>query len=379
MAGGWIRADRDLFDDPWFCNGPATRLHAWADLIKMASHKAATVRTGIGPIELDRGQLTVSIRFLAERWQWSRTTVERFLLALENRDSIVREVRKNRDSSGTERGTGQLVLTVCNYDKYQSPEKPSGTAHEQNAGQKRDSTGTAPGTKYNKEQITNLPSEDNTPIAPTGADAREPLAKKVRRGRKVYEPRPHSPAQEARFQRFWEAYPKRVGRGDAYVKFRCFVDADQEDLIHAAAEYAAEIRQTDTLSLNPATFLFRSPDPNGKKGHGRWFDFITPSDEEASDGASEQDDNRSSSAQADSVGVPGAVPVRGDRDDPSHGPTLAVRPVLGPAGKGQDRRSEAPQFWDSADEAGGADGGREPGDGGAEPPRFPALAWARAS
>jgi hypothetical protein len=47
-----------------------------------------------------------------------------------------------------ETGTGQSIISVCNYNKYQDVEDESGTA----SGQHRDSTGTASGQIIRREE-----------------------------------------------------------------------------------------------------------------------------------------------------------------------------------------------------------------------------------
>jgi hypothetical protein len=74
---------------------------------------------------------------MAEAWQWSKSRVSRFLQRLEKRDMLV-----------LESGTGQLVVSLCNYEVFQNTWDTSGTRAGQSAGHERDSSG----TNYKKDE-----------------------------------------------------------------------------------------------------------------------------------------------------------------------------------------------------------------------------------
>jgi hypothetical protein len=124
---GTFCMDRGWFDHPEFAAEPFTEREAWAWLIAHAAYKPHARKVGHVTVNLERGQFAGSIRFMAEKWQWSKSRVDRFLARLRERDSI-----------GTESGTGVMVVTICNYDAYQPSHKVSGTAETEKAGQQRD-------------------------------------------------------------------------------------------------------------------------------------------------------------------------------------------------------------------------------------------------
>jgi hypothetical protein len=128
---GVFALDRGWFDHPQFADEPFTEREAWAWLIAEAAWRTRKRRVGSIVVELKRGQLAASIRFLAERWKWSKSRVERFLKRLKTGTMI-----------GTDTGTGVLVITLCNYDKYQRVSLPGGTEcgteDGTTAGQQRD-------------------------------------------------------------------------------------------------------------------------------------------------------------------------------------------------------------------------------------------------
>ena len=128
---GVFAVDRGVFDHDCFADEPFTEREAWMWLISSAAWKAKTVRIGKFVADLKRGQAAFSVRFLADKWQWSKSRVDRFLGRLENRDMI-----------GTQSGTGITVITIINYNQYQRvsiPDRDSnGTQTETAAGQQRD-------------------------------------------------------------------------------------------------------------------------------------------------------------------------------------------------------------------------------------------------
>ena len=127
---GTVNISRDIWGDTAFKDQPFTEREAFIWMIMEASYMARDRRIGNVAVRLQRGQLATSIRFMSEAWGWTKSTVDRFLKRLEKRDMI-----------GTESGTGINVITICNYDEYQSAQNGSGTAKSE----KRDSSGTAAG------------------------------------------------------------------------------------------------------------------------------------------------------------------------------------------------------------------------------------------
>jgi hypothetical protein len=72
---------------------------------------------------------------------------------------------------------------------------------------------------------------------------------------------------EVHFPAFWEAYPRRVGRGDAAKAWaKAVAKADPEVIIQGAARYAADPNRAPEYTAHPATWL------NGE----RWADDPLP-------------------------------------------------------------------------------------------------------
>ena len=192
---GHYQMHRGWQDHPVFGKKPYDERGAWEWLIAYAAHGATTVAVNGEPVELQRGQLCYSVRFLAERWRWSKSRVHRFLQKFAKWDMI-----QICAKTGTESGTGVTLITVCNYNDYQTPRKKAG----QQEGQERDSSGT---NKKNEKKTTYLSLESDVPEqegldlgsadAPGGEGETE---KPKKRKRHQYTPE---------FEEAWDIYPQR--------------------------------------------------------------------------------------------------------------------------------------------------------------------------
>ena len=126
---GFIVMQRDALDHPLLKDGE--RFRAWFWLVARAAWRPTPFDVGGKVITLQRGQLCASVRQLAEAWGMSKSAVERFVTRLKTETMVE-----------TEAGHGRLVITICNYNKYQDLESmardSSGTATETPSGQQRD-------------------------------------------------------------------------------------------------------------------------------------------------------------------------------------------------------------------------------------------------
>jgi len=128
---GWFKVYRGWMESDVFASEAYTEREAWLWLIENALIKNTTISVKGQPVELERGQLSYSMRFLAAQWGWHRNRVKRFLDRLKSWTMI-------RAETGTAAGQGQTIITICNYSKFQDAWDSS----EQNPGQKRDRSGT---------------------------------------------------------------------------------------------------------------------------------------------------------------------------------------------------------------------------------------------
>lgn len=144
-SGGYYQMARGWMENDFFSQEPFTEREAWQWLIEQAAWRPSRAKVKGTIVALERGQLSFAVRFMAEKWQWSKSRVDRFLKRLVA-ENMVKIASKNRDNSGTTAGhpagQGQSILTICNYDKYQSPKDGERdnveTPADPDAGQQRD-------------------------------------------------------------------------------------------------------------------------------------------------------------------------------------------------------------------------------------------------
>jgi hypothetical protein len=118
---------------------PFDRRSAWVWLIEHAAFDGS-----------DRGQLSFSVRYLAEAWGWSKSRVSRYLQAC----VLAGMIECPGDAT-------QMVITLCKYDEYQSRTKITGTQEPVPQGQQRDTTGTniKEGSKEEEDSEANASAE----------------------------------------------------------------------------------------------------------------------------------------------------------------------------------------------------------------------------
>jgi len=146
---GFIAMYRQAFLHPILKDGD--RFRAWFWLVANAAWKDTQHDARGRTIEVKRGQICIGREHLAKEWNWSPSSVERFLTRLETEHMIERET-----------GHGKSVITICNYEKYQ--EVPSETGHlsGQQIGQKPDRNRTAK-EQGNKETIIYVANDADEP------------------------------------------------------------------------------------------------------------------------------------------------------------------------------------------------------------------------
>lgn len=142
----YIPISRRLFEHQLWCEERIySRFEAWLDLIQSARFEDTKQLIGNRFIEVKRGQILASLRFLAGRWQWSTKKVNSFLDLLIQDKMIIKE---------TPKGTGQTVITICNYDKYNSQIIREETEKKQQ-GNTKETPRKQQGNKVNKDKKEN--------------------------------------------------------------------------------------------------------------------------------------------------------------------------------------------------------------------------------
>ena len=169
MSEGWISLHRGWRNNPIF-RGEFSRADAWVWLIESASWKPTRTRIKGETVELARGELTFSQRFLAEKWGWSKSRVDRFIAEL-RQESMIETRSKIGATAGHNAGQGQCIITICNYAKYQDVAQPKrgndsveigATAGQQRGKEEQGNKG----TRERLEAKASCPSSDEPALRP---------------------------------------------------------------------------------------------------------------------------------------------------------------------------------------------------------------------
>jgi hypothetical protein len=125
MTRGFFAVDRGIWDHPVLRDkAPFSRREAWLWLISEACWEPRQRVVGNIIINLTRGQLVASLRFLADKWGWSEPAVRRFLAKLGGRNARQWGADARTDVGNVamidaQTDAGITVITIRNYDKYQ--------------------------------------------------------------------------------------------------------------------------------------------------------------------------------------------------------------------------------------------------------------------
>ncbi|MGR4929291.1 hypothetical protein ACIPUD_21200 [Bradyrhizobium sp. CAR08] len=146
-----------------FADEPFTEREAFLSLVADAAWKATQIRLRRRSVDIKRGQVLVSSRYLAERWKWPEPRVRRFIFRISGRrandaqtdapsgaqfDALV-------DAQATPEGT---VITIRNYDDFQKPQRESVSAADAQSDAVFDAVRDAPldpKSTQREEEITN--------------------------------------------------------------------------------------------------------------------------------------------------------------------------------------------------------------------------------
>ena len=86
---GFIKLSRKYFDNfLWKEPRVYSKAEAWLDLIESARFEASTEIINNRVIEVHRGEIPASRRFLEERWKWGSTKVANFIDILTKKGMI---------------------------------------------------------------------------------------------------------------------------------------------------------------------------------------------------------------------------------------------------------------------------------------------------
>ena len=104
---GYIKLWRSSENNKYYFLEPFTKWQAWVDLLLLANHDSGHITKRGIDITVRRGQLADGELRLADRWDWSRGKVRRFLKKLEKDNQITKVFSsENGTEDSTEDSTG---------------------------------------------------------------------------------------------------------------------------------------------------------------------------------------------------------------------------------------------------------------------------------
>jgi hypothetical protein len=168
---GYIAMPRSIFDNMSFAREPYTEREAFLSMVAEAAWKPRQVRLSRGRVDLHRGQLLASSRYLAARWDWPEPRVRRFLKRISGRraNDAQNDARDDAqsdaliDAQPTPDGT---IITIRNYDSFQGGAERSDKINDAQSDARNDASGDAsPNARSTQieEEINN-----NTPLKGSG-------------------------------------------------------------------------------------------------------------------------------------------------------------------------------------------------------------------
>jgi hypothetical protein len=238
---GFFQVDRGVWSHPVFASEAFTEREAWLWLIARAAWKPNGVRVGQLLVHVERGQLAVSSRYLAEAWRWGKSSVARFLTKLNDAGMI--EARHGRDAT---------VITLRNYEKYQlggvapvaeNDGPPSGTPNGTPNGAPFFAVTHCDGEAIRVDpQIDGAPN--GAPDGPPSGTNKKTLKNKEREcdagaSASSRQKSIQRPSYSAEFEAFWSAYPKTETANPKSEAFKVFDRLAEDDRALAVASLAA--------------------------------------------------------------------------------------------------------------------------------------------
>lgn len=242
-GSNWIKLDRSIREH-WLWNGEKySRGQAFIDLLLMAAYADHKVMSQGKTIDLKRGSLITSIRYLAERWSWSKDKVSNFLCCLEE-DNII---KKTSDTKRT-------VIAIVNYGKYQSFQTVARTQNGRKTDEERTQNGQTKERKEGKEGKRNTMSNSDAAIL---------------------------------FERLWEIYPSKKGKGQVSdAKKMKLLEIGFDEMSRAIERYKAELEKDSD---------WRKPQNGSTFFNSGYVDYLdanyVPQDSKKSKGTSNQFNN----------------------------------------------------------------------------------------
>lgn len=124
---GYVSVYRSVLNNPFWLSEKFTRGQAWVDLLLLAKYKDGFFYKRDIMVNYKRGDVTEGIINLSKRWKWSRNKTQKFINDLEKEQ----QVKQHRSHVIT-------IISVCNYNVYQTKKTTDETTIDTTAGQQQD-------------------------------------------------------------------------------------------------------------------------------------------------------------------------------------------------------------------------------------------------
>lgn len=108
--GGWVKLHRSLLDNGLLCHPNANALFDW--LLLTATYQDMNHPTKYGIIKINRGQVVIGRKILAQKLKQTEQKIRTALELLEKQEIITIETTKHYS-----------LITLTNYDKYQGEDE----------------------------------------------------------------------------------------------------------------------------------------------------------------------------------------------------------------------------------------------------------------
>lgn len=154
---GFIKLSRKYFTH-FLWNEPRefSKAEAWLDLIGSARFEASAELVNGRVIEVRRGEIPASRRFLEKRWNWGSTRVKNFI------EMLVKQGMANQRQE-----LGQTILTLCKYDFY-NDSATAGKPHKNPAANRKQTAGKPQANQKKEGKKERRKEENNPPSIPPG-------------------------------------------------------------------------------------------------------------------------------------------------------------------------------------------------------------------
>ena len=160
MNRGYTLLWRKIRTNPLLCEPgrKLSRLEAWLYVINVLAAGMENENTG-----LSRGEFASSSRYLASKWNWPRTTVQRFFRELESSGMITRINTDLGHTAGQSAGHQEGHFIVQNYETY-NPARATDRAGSRATLRAKIKEVVKEGFKEVEKKDTHVPSDDGARV-----------------------------------------------------------------------------------------------------------------------------------------------------------------------------------------------------------------------